>query len=95
MPLKPDVLAVIFGNNRVAVSIKFLGGIIMEKIREMIDNVAAECERQGIPFLAAFGLDKISACEFAPENTPELLKKTRTVLFNSTTRARRQLEIEG
>lgn len=67
----------------------------MEKIREMAAALADECEAQGVPLLVAYGADHISGEEYAPEHTPELLKKARAVLFNSTTRARRRLEIEG
>lgn len=67
----------------------------MDKIHELADQLAAECEARGVPMLVAYGVDHISGQEYAPENTPEILKKARAVLFNSTTRARRKLEIEA
>lgn len=67
----------------------------MEKIREMIEAVADECMVRGIPLLAAFGLDRISVVEYAPDNTPERIKKARTTLVNTTMQARRSLEIEA
>lgn len=67
----------------------------MEKIHEMVNQIAEECEKQGIPFLAAFGLDKISIYEFAPDNTPERIKKARITLVNTTMQARRQIEIQA
>lgn len=67
----------------------------MEKIRELAKNLADECERQNVPLLVAYGADHVSGEEYAPEHTPELLKKARAVLFNSTARARRRLEIGG
>lgn len=67
----------------------------MKEVREKINEVAEMCERKGIPFLAAFGLDRISVVEFAPDNTPERIKKARTTLVNVTMQARRQLEIEA
>jgi hypothetical protein len=67
----------------------------MEKIHKMIDEVASECEKQGIPFLAAFGTDKISIYEYAPDNTPERIKKARTTLVTTTIQARRKLEIQA
>lgn len=67
----------------------------MEKIHELVNQVAEECEQRGIPFLAAFGLDKIAIYEYAPNNTPERIKKARTTLVNTTMQARRQLEIQA
>lgn len=67
----------------------------MEKIHEMVNKITEECERQGIPFLACFGLDKIAVYEYAPDNTPERIRKTRTTLLNVTSQARRQLEIQA
>lgn len=67
----------------------------MEKIKKMVDEVVQECEEKGIPFLAAFGLDKISIYEFAPDNTPERLKKARITLVTTTIQARRKLEIQA
>lgn len=67
----------------------------MEKIREMMNKIADECETRGIPCLMAFGLDKINVVEFAPDNTPERLLKARTTLVNTTRQARRQIEIEA
>lgn len=65
----------------------------MEKINEMVNKVIDECEKQGIPFLAAFGLEKIAILEYAPDNTPERIKKARTTLISTTMQARRQIEI--
>ncbi len=67
----------------------------MEEIKKMVDEVVLECEEKGIPFLAAFGLDKISIYEFAPDNTPERLKNARITLVNTTMQARRKLEIQA
>lgn len=67
----------------------------MEKIHEMVNKIAEECEQKGIPFLAAFGLDKIAIYEYAPDNTPERLKKARTTLITTTIQARRKLEIQA
>jgi hypothetical protein len=44
--------------------------------------------------LAAVGLDRVIVVEVSPENTPEILRKVRAVLFNST-KARRTMEIEA
>lgn len=67
----------------------------MEKIHKMVDEIATECEKQGIPFLAAFGKDKIAVYEYAPDDTPERIKKARTTLVTVTLQARRQLEIQA
>lgn len=67
----------------------------MKEIREMVGKVADLCEQKGIPFLAAFGNDKISIVEFAPDSTPERIKKARTTLVTTTMQARRQLEIQA
>jgi hypothetical protein len=67
----------------------------MEKIHRLVNEVAELCEKEGVPFLLAYGKEKIMVSEYAPETTPELLQKARACLFNSTKRARRQLEIEG
>lgn len=67
----------------------------MEKIKKMVDEVVQECEEKGIPFLAAFGLDRISIYEYAPDATPERIKKARITLVNTTAQARRKLEIEA
>lgn len=67
----------------------------MEKIHELVNQITEECEKKGIPFLAAFGLDKIAVYEFAPDNTPERIRKARTTLVNVTLQARRQLEIQA
>lgn len=67
----------------------------MEKIRKLAKELADECEREGVPLLLVYGVDHISGEEYAPENTPDLFKKARAVLFNSTSRARRQLEIQA
>ena len=78
-----------------SVSIKYEEDFIMNEIREMLNKVADECEVQGIPLLAAFGLDIISVVEFAPDCTPERIKKARVTLVNTTMQARRQLEIQA
>jgi hypothetical protein len=67
----------------------------MEEIREKVNQITKECEAKGIPCLVAMGLDKVSVAEYAPDNTPEIMKRARAVLFNSTNRARRTMEIEG
>ena len=67
----------------------------MEKIQELINQAADLCERQGVPFLCAYGKDKIKVVEFAPDDTPERIKKARTTLVNVTLQARRQLEIQA
>jgi hypothetical protein len=71
------------------------GGLRMEKVKEMLNQVVNECEKEGIPFLAACGLDKIFICEYAPDNTPIRLVKARTTLLNTTAQVKRQIEIEA
>lgn len=65
----------------------------MEKISRLINEVAEMCEREGVPMLCAYGKEKIQVVEFAPENTPELLVKARTALFNSTKPKMRTMQI--
>lgn len=67
----------------------------MEKINEMVSKAIDECEKKGIPFLAAFGIEEISILEYAPESTPERIKKARTTLINTTMQARRQIQIKA
>jgi hypothetical protein len=67
----------------------------MGKIHTMMDEIVSECERQNIPFLGAFGLDKIAIYEYAPDNTPERIRKARITLVTTTAQARRQLEIQA
>jgi hypothetical protein len=67
----------------------------MEKIREKLNEVADLCEQKGIPFLACFGTDRISVVEYAPDNTPERIKKARTTLVTTTMQARRSIEIQA
>jgi hypothetical protein len=65
----------------------------MEEIQKLVTKLANECEAQGIPLIVAYGIDHISGEEFIPEFAPDILKNARAVLFNSTKRARRQIEI--
>lgn len=65
----------------------------MKEIREKLNEVADLCEAKGIPLLAAFGQDIISIVEYAPDCTPERIRKARTTLVNTTQQARRQIEI--
>ena len=67
----------------------------MEKIHELMSKLVDECEKQNVPLLAAFGRDKISVYEFAPDDTPERLVKTRQTLINTVKQARRSLEIQA
>lgn len=67
----------------------------MEKLNEMVNKILDECEKQNIPFLCAFGIEKISVYEYAPDNTPERITKARTTLVNTTKQARRQIEIQA
>lgn len=67
----------------------------MKEIREMVNKVADLCEQKNIPFLAAFGTDKIAIVEYAPDDTPERIKKARTTLVNTTMQKRRQIEIDA
>ena len=67
----------------------------MEEIRKVANGLADLAEKKGIPFLAAWGADRISVVEFAPDNTPERIKKARTTLVTTTMQARRQLEIQA
>jgi hypothetical protein len=65
----------------------------VEKIREMADALADECEVQGIPCVVAYGLDRVVVTEYAPDNTPDVIKRAHDVLFNSTKRVRRSMEV--
>ena len=67
----------------------------MKEIRDMVNKIADLCEQKNVPFLAAFGTDKIAVVEYAPDDTPERIKKARTTLVNTTMTARRQLEIQA
>ncbi|MBP2652650.1 MAG: hypothetical protein H6Q73_219 [Firmicutes bacterium] len=66
----------------------------MEKIRELLNEAAQVCEESGIPFLAAYGIDKISVVEFTPPGTPERLKKTKVTLMMGAKQVRRNVEIQ-
>ena len=55
----------------------------MEKLNDLINKLLDECEAKGIPILLAYGTDKISVFEFAPDCTPERLLKARTTLVTT------------
>lgn len=67
----------------------------MDEIKELANKLADLCEQRKIPLLCAWGTDKISIVEFAPDSTPERLIKTRATLVNTTKQARRSLEIQA
>jgi hypothetical protein len=65
----------------------------VKEIREKLNEVCDLCEARNIPLLAAFGQDIISVVEYAPDNTPERIRKARTTLLNTVAQARRSIEI--
>ena len=68
----------------------------MEKINEIVNKLLDECEAKNIPILLAYGTDKISVFEFAPDDvTPERIRKARTTLVTTVKQARRVLEIQA
>jgi hypothetical protein len=67
----------------------------MKEIREKLNEICDLCEAKGVPFLAAVGMDIISVVEYAPDCTPERIRKARTTLLNTVAQARRSIEIQA
>jgi hypothetical protein len=68
----------------------------MEKITRLINEVAELCQRENVPLLCIYGKSgNIEVKEYAPEETPEIYSKARSVLFNSTKPKMRSMKIEG
>jgi hypothetical protein len=68
----------------------------MEKIQRLVSEVAELCQRENVPLLCIYGKSgDIEVKEFAPEETPEIYAKARSVLFNSTKPKMRSMKIEG
>jgi hypothetical protein len=66
----------------------------MEEIRKLLNQAATIAEEKDIPFIAAFGVDKITMFDFTPKNAPERLKRTKTTLMMGAQHIRRQAEIQ-
>lgn len=67
----------------------------MEKIQKLANELADVCEKEGCPLLACFGTDRISIVEYAPDTTPERIRKARVTLVNTVAQARRSIEIQA
>ena len=66
----------------------------MEKISRLINEVAEMCEREGVPLLCVYGkTGNIEVKEYAPDDTPEIYGKARSVFFNSTSHKTRTMKI--
>jgi hypothetical protein len=93
--LKPVKILVHYLKYRVTVS-KFKGVFCVEKISRLVSEVAELCQRENVPLLCIYGKSgNIEVKEFAPEDTPEIYGKARSVLFNSTKPKMRSMKIEG
>jgi hypothetical protein len=68
----------------------------MEKIIRLVNEVAEMCQREEVPLLCIYGKSgDIEVKEYAPEETPEIYSKARSVLFNSTKPKMRTMKIQG
>lgn len=66
-----------------------------EQLNTLLDEAIKVCESEGIPFVAAYGLDVINVADFQPASTPDRLKRTFNALMSGVKQTKRRVEIQA
>ena len=68
----------------------------MEKIKEMVNKLLDECQKEKVSVMVAYGKDKASLGEWGTQvdSTPDRIKRARTAFVSAPSAARGHMEFD-